>query len=660
MMKTKPIHQIGNYSGKLQTASRAMTRADLSLRPRRLGESSPIKPAQRTIQFFAHVVLIAALFFAITGSVLAQSDPQQNSRIRLAQEFERTGNYDAALRIFQNLYDQVPNNQLYYEGVKRNLIRLKRFSEVIAVIDSQAKATNDPKHFADLGNVYYKSGDPFRATEIWNTLLEKQALNQAVYPNVASAMLENQLYDEAIEVYKLARKNLARDDLYVFELASIFIIRLNYKEASQEYLKYLASNPDQFSYIEGRMASYTTDAEHGRPIADLLKSELARTNHPYLIRKLLANLYLRIEDYASALLEFKILEGMPRPQTDVNQQYGEELYLFAEKALSANQFQFAQQAFDLILARYKNSPFTIRALYGLAMCRQKQKQSSEAIRSYFDLSSLAPQSPWAQESLFQIGEIYFDDFFDVDKALDAYKALLQKYPLGSKTMDAYLRIGDCHVAKGNLKEAQTWYEKPLSQSGGSWYLRDQALYKSAYVDFLNGEFDPAHEKLNQIAANMNVKQIADQSFVNDALELTMLIEENRKSDAAALKIFANAQKLKLQRKTADAIEKLLEILANYPTAGIVDESLLDLGDLEDARGNHTRAIGYFEDLLKQHPESVYNARAQKRIAEVYETVGDLQKASEAYERILVEYPSSFYVEEVRQKLRALQGQQLNN
>ena len=615
----------------------------------------------RTIYFFARLVVFAVIFIAINGSLIAQNDPQQNSRLRMAQELERSGNYDAALRVYQNLYDQVPNNQLYYDGVKRNLIRLKKYDDLLALISAQAAATNDPRYFADLGNAYYKSGDPVRATEIWNRLLEKQALNQAVYPNVASAMLENQLYDEAIEVYKLARKNLGRDDLYVFELANIYIIRLNYKDATQEYLKYLASHPDQFSYIEGRMASYTTDVEHGRPVADLLKAELARTNQPYLIRKLLANLYLRIEDYASALQEFRILEGLPHPQLDHNKEYGEEIYLFAEKALNANQFQFAQQAFDLILARYKNSPFTIRALYGLAMCRQKQKQSQEAIRSYFNLFSLAPQSPWAQESLFQIGEIYFDDFFDVDKALEAYKSLLQKYPLGSKTMDAYLRIGDCYVAKGNLKEAQAWYEKPLNQSGSSWYLRDQALYKSAYVDFLNGEFDPAHEKLSQIVANMNVKQIADQSFVNDALELTMLIEENRSRDVAALKMYSEVQKLKLQRKNAEAIEKLQELLASYPTAGIVDESLLDLGDLEDARGNYTRAIGYFEDLLKQQPESVYNARAQKRIAEVYESgLGDLQKASAAYERILVEYPNSFYVEEVRQKLRALQTRQLNN
>jgi tetratricopeptide (TPR) repeat protein len=592
--------------------------------------------------------------------VSAQNDPHQN-RLRLAQDFERTGNFDAALRVYQNLFEQVPNNQLYYEGLKRNLIRLKRYAELISIIDTQAQATSDPKYQADLGNVYYKSGEMARAHEIWSAVLQDHASNSAVYPNVAAAMIDNQLYDEAIDVYKLARKNLANNELYVFELANIYIIRLNYKEATLEYLKYLEKNPGQFNYIEGRLASFTTDAEHAGPVAEVIKAELPTTGQPYLVRKLLADLYLRIEDYGRSLQEFKLLENMTSPQPQVNKEYGEELYFFAEKALQANQYQFAQQGFDLILAKYKDSPFKIRALFGLAMSRQKQGLSQEAIQSYFDLASLAPQSPWAQESLFQIGEINFVDFFDVDKALEAYQGLLQKYPRGSKTMDAYLRIGDCYTAKGNLKEAQTWYEKPLDQASLSWYLRDQALYKSAYVDFVNGDFEDATEKLNQIVANMGEKQISDQSFVNDALELTMLIGENQGNDAPVLKLYADAQKLKLQRKTGDAIDKLQEILASYPTAGIVDESLLELGELEDVRKSHSRAIGYFEDLLQQHPQSVHNALAQKRIAEIYEAgLGDLQKASAAYERILIEYPQSSYVEAVRQKLRQLQGRQLNN
>jgi TolA-binding protein len=426
-------------------------------------------------------------------------------------------------------------------------------------------------------------------------------------------------------------------------------------------LKYLEANPNQFSFVESRIASYTTDAEQSRPVVEVLQAQLQHTTQEYLIRKLRADLYLRVEDYANAIQEFKILEGLKDPLEALNKESGKEIFFFAEKALNAGQFQYALEAYNLILLKYKNSPFTIRALYGMALAKQKQKRSTEAIQDYNELIAQAPQSPWTPEALFQIGEIYFLDFFELDHALAAYQSLIQKYPQGPKTLGAYFRIGDCFAAKGDMKSAKLWYEKPMQLNSSNSEIRDQSLYKSAFVDFLNGEFDPALKKLRQVTQHIGQNPDGDQSFVNDALELTILIEENHRKSAEALQDYAEAQKFNLQRKTAEALAKLQAILANYPTAPIVDESLLELGDLENRRGNFAAAIDYFQNLLKDHPESIYNALAQKRVGEIYEIgLGDPRKAYEAYEQVLIHYPNSLYLEEVRQKLRALQGRQLNN
>ena len=140
-----------------------------------------------------------------------------------------------------------------------------------------------------------------------------------------------------------------------------------------------------------------------------------------------------------------------------------------------------------------------------------------------------------------------------------------------------------------------------------------------------------------------------------------LIEENQAESKEALVVYGQAQKHRVQKKLADAIKTLQEIISNYPTASILDESLFDLGELESERGNYAAAIGYFQGLLDDYPESLQNELAQKRIAEVYETeLGDSQKAYQAYEQLLIKYPSSVYLEEVRQKLRELQSRQLSN
>lgn len=591
----------------------------------------------------------------------AQSQNQNSSRIRVAQDFERRGDFSSALKIYRSLFELVPQNQLYYEGVKRNMIRLKLYDELIDLIRFRIGLRNDPRFHADLGNVYYKKGEQEQALQIWKLLLQRYPTNRSVYPYVASAMLANRLYDEAIEVYKQARENFRNEDLFVFELANIYVLRLNYKAATLEYLRYLEKNPQQFNYIEGRIASYTKEPEQARVVAEILKANLSSTKHEYLLRKQLADLYLRIEDYGNSLTEFKLLENIPNPLNNQNKAVGQEIYFFAEKALNAGEYDYAQQAFDLILTKYRNSPYRIRALLGVALAKQKQGRSAEAIESFRALIKAASRNPWAGEAQFQIAEIYFDDFFDLDRALASYYALLKKFPNGRNSVDAYFRIGDCFTAKGDLQTAITWYKKPLARNDVKNDIKDRSVYKIAYVDFLNGQFDEALEKLNKITTNLSNKQEAEQKYVNDALELSLLIESNKKASPEALSEYSRAQKLKFQRKTAEAIKTLQSVVANYPQAEILDETLLELGELEKIRGNFQAAIDYLQTLLENQSASVYNALAQKRIGEIYEEhLGDFQNAARAYELVLINYPHSLYLEEVRHRIRALQTRQLNN
>ncbi len=596
----------------------------------------------------------------LTATALAQNTDINKSRLRTAQDLERRGSYDTALRIYRSLYDLVPQNQLYYQGVKRNMVRLKKFDEVVEIIQAQINLSNgkNPRFRADLGDVYYKRGDQSQAMEVWETVLAEDPKQKSNYIYVANAMVQNRLYDQATEVYQTGRQIFGQQHLFVFELANIYVLRLKYREATLEYLSYLEKNPKQFSYIEGRITGYTKDPEQAKEVADVLESHIPQTKQAYLVHKLLANLYLRVEDFEMALEQYKFLETVKGPIDQKKQ--GQELYFFAEKSLRAGQYQFARDAFELILTNYNKSPYRPRAFYGIAISNQMRGLSTEALSDYTELIETFPTTRWVQDALFQIGEIYFQDLFELDKALSTYHLLIQKYPNSKNSVQAHFRIGDCYAAQGDFDKAQLWYDRTQKLGTATANARDEALFKSANLDFMQGEFDSALEKLNKITEKIAQRK-GEQPFVNDALELTFLIEENLAVSKEALVVYGKAQKHKVQRKLTDAIKSLQEILNDYPTASILDESLFDLGQLEGDRGNHTAAIGYFQSLLDDHAESLQNELAQKRIAEIYETgLGDNQKAYQAYEQLLINYPNSVYLEEVRQKLRDLLSKRLSN
>ena len=200
-------------------------------------------------------------------------------------------------------------------------------------------------------------------------------------------------------------------------------------------------------------------------------------------------------------------------------------------------------------------------MYGAARSKHQQEAYVEAIQRYQELVTTASKSPWAQAAMFQIGEIYFEDFFEVDKALDTYEKLVKRWPNGRKIVDTYFRIGDCHAARGDLKKAQSWYERTLEMTDSKLPIKDRANYRNAYVDFVQGQFDAALEKLNKVLESMGKKNV-DQSYVNDALELIILIEENKDSSQGALELYAKTHQYRLQRKVVEAVKKLQEILAD--------------------------------------------------------------------------------------------------
>jgi len=595
--------------------------------------------------------IMMLLFLSATG-LIAQPRIEKN-RVRLAQDFERMGNYEQALRIYDSLYRAVPKNQLYFEGVRRNMLRLKRYDDLIAILMKQIELSANPKHLADLGDVYYKRGDRARADSTWKQAIAQHAGKKTVYLYVASAMVNNRLYDDAMGLYLRARDALKQPDAFVFELANIYVLRLKYAQATREYLNYLEANPAQFSFIESRMASYTADPEQADEVASLLTRWLTESKHPHLIRKLLANLYLRSANYALAFEAFKSLEEDKQYRKSNNNLQGKEIYFFAERALHAGNYRYAEEGFRLIVEQYAQSPFHVRALYGLALSKQKQGLAQEALASYEALIERSRRSPWAEDAAFQIGEIYLHDLFDLSKALSAYQAFIRDFPTAKNRLEAHFRVGECYLALGDLDLARRWFQRVEPQARANRRISDRVKYKLAYLHFLAAEYEQSLALLKDITASMD-GAAADQVFVNDALELAFFIEENVKSAEGALKLFSEAKKAQHQRNDTLAREKLASILDTYPDAEIADDVLLELAELENRRQNYLAAIGYLQRLLEKHPESIHNALAQKRVADIYaDGLGDVASAAQAFERILIDYPESLYVEEARTRLRRL-------
>jgi tetratricopeptide (TPR) repeat protein len=176
------------------------------------------------------------------------------------------------------------------------------------------------------------------------------------------------------------------------------------------------------------------------------------------------------------------------------------------------------------------------------------------------------------------------------------------------------------------------------------------LFRLAELDFFQERFQDALVKLKSSTAN------AVSDATNDALGLQIFIQENLAPSDAALKEFAKAELLHRQDKLSEALERFEAILKAYKGTDIIDETLINIGDIFTQMNRYTDAIATYERLITEFPESISRDRTMMKEARVYELgLKNIPKAIETYLRFLEQFPNSIYISEARKRVRALRG-----
>lgn len=166
------------------------------------------------------------LFTMLIVTILSAQESNNLQRLyNQALQFERMRVYDQASAQFEILFNANPRNIAYYQGLKRNLLRLEKYEQFLQKVKQRLSVQNDVMGNADLGSAYYKLGQSEDAMYQWDLTLQKYSGNASAYIQVANLMLQEGLVDQAVKTYKLGRKNLKDESLFAVELANIFASR---------------------------------------------------------------------------------------------------------------------------------------------------------------------------------------------------------------------------------------------------------------------------------------------------------------------------------------------------------------------------------------------------------------------------------------------------
>ncbi|MBD3290013.1 tetratricopeptide repeat protein [candidate division KSB1 bacterium] len=606
-----------------------------------------------------YILINVLILTAVSNSQikLPKAARKSDQRYRVALQYENNGRYMEALQIFKQLWAANPTNMSYYRGVKNNLLNTKQYTAAIEAAEKMLEIRNSYYIAADIGEIYYKLDQQEKAFSIWNKIINENKKNPAAYQAVANSMLSNRLFDEAIQIYQQGRKNIPTNTIFLIELANLYSSRIDYQNATEMYLEYLERMPNQYSYVESQLIRLAKNIEEVEPIANIIKERIKNGKNIYIQKKLLAQLYVNDSNYAAALKEYEDIDDlMSNMALEDQSEWGKELFDFAGNALRDGAYRFSEQAFRMVIAEHQNSPYISRSFYGLAESSYLQKKYSEALEAFQQITINFPKSTEAQNSWIRIGQIYLDHLNEPGTAKEAFEKVIQNFSVSDQHFDASFYIAKCDIRAGNLAAVQRRYENMLKMKNTSDLVIEKTKYRLALLKFWQGKFDESLSYLDEI---IDVKTIIFNHnkgfFVNDALELSMLIRENL-ADKKILESYATSRLLVEQNIYDEAIKKLTELEKEKPPAGLIEHILLMKGELFTETGNYEQAIDVYRKIVKQYPDGLKRDIAQKRIGDVYlQQLKDKQKAIEEYELVLTKYPKSLLLEDVRKIIRKLES-----
>ena len=114
------------------------------------------------------------------------------------------------------------------------------------------------------------------------------------------------------------------------------------------------------------------------------------------------------------------------------------------------------------------------------------------------------------------------------------------------------------------------------------------------------------------------------------------------SQQSAEELFAAGEAAADDPATADqAVAHFTAFIERFSQSPRAPEALRKLAGLAQQQGKMQEAIGYYERVLAEYPDSGHGDEAQFMIAFIYEEyIRDLEKARRAYQRVIENYPDS--------------------
>lgn len=570
----------------------------------------------------------------------------------VAAEYYKNGDFEKALLSYKKLYNKSPNNNTYLLQLVKSLQQLEKYQEAETLLLEQISRVNYPPLLIELGYNYQLQNNIINAETYYESALKTIDQNPNFVFVVGKAFEDRSLLDQAITAYEKAM--VLKPDLnFNVQLARIYGDQGNVEKMFESYLNFVELNDSYINTIKRAFSEFISENSDNKNNV-LLKRILLKkiqTDQNLLWNEMLSWLFVQQKDYNKAFTQEKAMFFRQPESLD-------RIEELAHIALADKAYQVALDIFTYLTETAQDLDTKLKAYYNLIEIKTQLATKEEYNSILSEYKTIFDTYGTHTKTLFiQISYAHFLAFYkhEPNQAVSVLKQSLE-LPLNSfQEAGVKLELGDVLVLQEKFNEALIYYTQVQRNLKNSTLSQD-ARYKVAKTSYYKGDFKWAESQLKIL------KSSTSQLIANDALDLMLLITDNKYEDSTqtALKLYAKADLMAFQNQTDNAIELLDEILTNHKGKTIEDQALFKQAQLFEKNQEYHRAEANYQAIITNFSDDILADDAYFFLAELYrKKLNQPEKAQELYEKIVFNYQDSIYFVDARNNFRSLRGDAIN-
>lgn len=580
----------------------------------------------------------------------------QQTQEQLAQHYYTNGDFAQAAELYEAMYKRAPN-KFYYQMLFRSYIELEQYKDAEHLAEHRLKQyAKELDLYVDMGRVLERRGEAKKAAKRYEAAVEAVGYDTKQIADLVQAFETAGRPEYAVKVYLEARKKMRNDYIYVGELATLYQRSGNYEAMMQEYFDLLDKQPKMVNQVQISLQKVLSETSNPKVVEGLRSALVQRVqqhpeNHTYL--EMMIWFSLQQKDFQFAMVQAKAVDARFK---DLG---GETLMRVANIAQSNGAYDVARECYATVAKKGKDGPYYFESRVGeldvqFACINKNFPLENKQLRKLLNDYDAAFAELGKNEQTIQLMRNYADLMAyyadSLQPAADMLYDILDLPKLSPQDRDeAKLALGDLLLFAGEVWDASLLYMQ-VEKSNKNDVIGSMAKFKNAKLSYYNHDFLWAKTQLDVLRSSTS-KLIA-----NDAMELSLLISDNMEEDSTfgMLERYAEADMLLYRNMLDSAWDAFDGIATSALSHPLFDEVLLQKAKIRMRQQRYVEADSLLGQLAVMYAEDILADDALMLRGQLNENqLGDIDRARECYEKIILDYPTSLYVDEARKRYNSL-------